>query len=348
MTSRFTDSRSDVSNLLANADALAADGARFEAIELLQHANREVRDAEIERRLVRLRSEAFSDLDGPSSPPWPPPVPDALADAPRPPVVDPEGLTLDTLRAGVLGHGYLHVRRLVPEARVDELVETVDRALQAYQAHAGGAAASETTPWFEPLTEKAEGTRRWHSGQAPQSVMLADSPRALYDLIDTIHEVGLGRLLAEHFGERPSLSLYKSVLRRVRPGPAHADWHQDGAFLGEDIRVVNVWLSLSHCGRDAPGLDIIPRRLDHIVETGTDGAHFDWSVGHGKAEEVSGGSIVRPLFEPGDVLLFDQYFLHRTANDPEMTNQRYAIETWFFAPSAYPADRKHVGTGFVV
>jgi hypothetical protein len=36
-------------------------------------------------------------------------------------------------------------------------------------------------------------------------------------------------------------------------------------------------------------------------------------------------------------LLFDDLFLHRTAVDPAMTRDRYAIETWFFAPSAYPA-----------
>ena len=37
-----------------------------------------------------------------------------------------------------------------------------------------------------------------------------------------------------------------------------------------------------------------------------------------------------------DVLLFDDLFLHRTAADPTMPRRRYAIETWFFAPSAYP------------
>jgi hypothetical protein len=46
--------------------------------------------------------------------------------------------------------------------------------------------------------------------------------------------------------------------------------------------------------------------------------------------------IVRPRFEPGDALLFDHLMLHRTASEPSMTKRRYAIETWFFAPSAYP------------
>ena len=46
--------------------------------------------------------------------------------------------------------------------------------------------------------------------------------------------------------------------------------------------------------------------------------------------------MLRPEFAPGDALLFDHLFLHRTAVDPEMTKERHAIETWFFAPSAYP------------
>jgi hypothetical protein len=46
--------------------------------------------------------------------------------------------------------------------------------------------------------------------------------------------------------------------------------------------------------------------------------------------------VNRPIFEQGDALLFDELFLHRTACEPEMTRERYAIETWLFAPSVYP------------
>ena len=45
---------------------------------------------------------------------------------------------------------------------------------------------------------------------------------------------------------------------------------------------------------------------------------------------------MRPIFEPGDVLLFDELFLHATATSPEMDRPRYAVECWFFGPSAYP------------
>jgi hypothetical protein len=48
--------------------------------------------------------------------------------------------------------------------------------------------------------------------------------------------------------------------------------------------------------------------------------------------------IKRPIFKPGDVMLFDELFLHSTAADPGMTQTRYAIETWFFGPSAFPSE----------
>ena len=64
--------------------------------------------------------------------------------------------------------------------------------------------------------------------------------------------------------------------------------------MGGDIRSLNVWLALSHCGDDAPGLDVVARRLDAVVPTGTDGAWLDWTVGPGMVERVAPGAVVRP------------------------------------------------------
>jgi hypothetical protein len=107
--------------------------------------------------------------------------------------------------------------------------------------------------------------------------------------------------------------------------------------MGTNIRTVNLWLALTHCGDDAPGLDILPRRLEYIVETGTTGAIFDWAASPDKVEEAGDGvKVCRPIFEPGDALLFDHLFMHRTAADLEMTRNRHGVEMWFFAPSLYP------------
>jgi hypothetical protein len=230
-------------------------------------------------------------------------------------------------------------RGLVPRDRVDALVAGIDRALAACDESLAGAPEPETAPWFVPFTPKrgeyrVGGRRNWV--RASGGVWTADSPRMLYELLELIDDTGVGELIAEHLGERPALSANKCTLRRV-PITTNTDWHQDGAFLGEQVRTIDLWLALSPCGRDAPGLDIVPRRIDHVVETGTEGAYFDWSVSPTVVAEVAGDTeVIRPEFEPGDALLFDHLLLHRTAAGPEMTRERYAIETWFFAPSAYP------------
>jgi hypothetical protein len=86
-------------------------------------------------------------------------------------------------------------------------------------------------------------------------------------------------------------------------------------------------------------MDIVPKRLDRVVPTGTEGATFDWSVSPQVVDEVAGETgILRPIFEPGDVLLFDDLFLHSTAADLSMKKSRLAIESWFFGASASPAE----------
>jgi hypothetical protein len=88
---------------------------------------------------------------------------------------------------------------------------------------------------------------------------------------------------------------------------------------------------------DSPGLEIVPRRFDGLLPTGTEGAMFDWSVSPAVVDDAADGAgVLRPDFSAGDALLFDHLFLHRTAAGPGMTRERYAMENWFFAPSAYP------------
>src|SRR4030081_1212417 len=109
----------------------------------------------------------------------------------------------------------------------------------------------------------------------------------------------------------------KGTLRRITREGTSGGWHQDGAFMGVDIRSLNVWLALSHCGDDAPGLDVVARRLTGLVPVG-DGAVADWAASPDAAEGVAAGALVRPIFDPGDALIFDHLNLHRTAIDPGM------------------------------
>jgi hypothetical protein len=245
------------------------------------------------------------------------------------------------LRAALLRDGCLLVRGLLAREEAVSLAHEIERAFEARQVRASGEPARwayqeayyeqfQPEPPFE-LTEE----RGWIADAG--GIWAADSPKLTFDVLAAFERAGLRELFSAYLGEHPALSINKCTLRRVTPDAGTA-WHQDGAFLGP-VRALNIWLSLSHCGDDAPGLDIVPRRLDHIVPTGTEGAIFGWSVSPQVAEEVAeDAGVLRPIFEPGDALLFDELFLHRTAAEPEMPNSRYAVESWFFGPSAFPGE----------
>ncbi len=341
LVARSGDEQASTDDWLAAVDDLVAAGRAIEAVERLSARVQAVPDATLEERLVLLRHEAFLQLPpSPAREPWPPSVEDVFAGVDGIPEVPISQLTAETLAAGIFRHGALLVRGLVDADRAAELVAGIDEAFAAC-----GTAMEEgrdrNGPYFapfEPIAPYNVGAARswiWQAG----GLWAVDSPRMLATLVEVMEESGVGQVLTGFLGERPALSVKKCTLRRV-PVETGTDWHQDGAFLGDEIRTVNVWLTLTHCGDDAPGLDLVPTRIDQILETGTNGAIFDWSVGAGTIEQVvDPGRVVRPIFEAGDALLFDQRFLHRTAVDAAMTRSRYAIESWFFAPSHYPHDQ---------
>jgi hypothetical protein len=336
--------RGNGATALAERGAAAIDDrpveAIFEEIEEVQRANRLQRDRELDRRLVRLRHRAGVKLlaeAGPrpehptaASDRLPDPVPGSL------PEVSPAELTPELLRAGMLRDGCLLVRGVVGRDEALSLAEDIDRAFEERtNLQSGGSVGDPYYEEFEPEAGFSLAEREWVRDGG--GVLAADCPKVMFDLIDLFDRAGLREVVTGYLGERTAMSMNKSTLRRARPDDGGA-WHQDGAFMG-DVRALNIWLSLSHCGDDAPGLDVVPRRLDHIVPTGTEGAIFNWSVAPPRAQEAAGETgTVRPIFEPGDVLLFDELCLHSTALDPAMTRTRYAVESWFFGPSAFPAD----------
>jgi hypothetical protein len=327
-----------VEDLMANADRLASDGHGLEAIRLLTDANRVRPEPLVEERLVTLRHETFPSL--PRRPAETLPVDVVGEDAPAPlTATDPGDLTVATLRRGLAQHGCVLVRGLISAERAEGLARGIDRALGAFDScQADGSVAA--SPWFVPFAPQTTGPlaqRRLGWVRASGGLWAADSPRMLFELTELIDETGIGALVEGFLGERPALSANKCTLRRV-PVDTNTNWHQDGAFLGRHVRTLNLWLALSSCGTDAPGLEVVPQRFDEVLPTGTEGALFNWSVSPDVVARAAGGAdtVLRPEFSPGDALLFDHLFLHRTGVTPGMTRERWAIESWFFAPSTYP------------
>ena len=263
------------------------------------------------------------------------------------PEIQAAELTAEVARGAILDRGCLLVRGLVPEEQVKRVAELIERALDARETQFRGNRAEpgyfehfEADPQW-PLDERSyvEG----HGG-----FWTADSPFATAEVCHLFGDLGLTDLARDYLREEPLLSVQKSTLRKVDPRSevikhimgqgAGGGWHQDGKFLG-DVKALNVWISLSRCGDVAPGMDLVPRRLEEFVPTGTEGAPAAWAVSPHVAEEAAGDrGIVRPIFNPGDVLLFDEMFLHSTATEEDMPDPRLAVETWFFGSSAYPQE----------
>ena len=311
---------------------------RIEAeIAELTARNRERRDSELERRILKLRHldgvgllQAANGGGVPAAAAAAPPVrASGLAE------LDPAALTPELVRGAILGHGCALVRGLVSREEAERLADGIDRVFDARDEH--GVDGHDPDGYYEAFEpEPPYGIMERSFVADAGDAFAGDSPKLMFDTLEAFERARLRELVTGYLGERPALSVNKCVLRRVRPDSGSA-WHQDGAFLG-DVRALNIWLSLSRCGDEAPGLDIVPRRIDEIVETGTEGAFFNWSVSPAVAARAAGeAGVVRPIFEPGDALLFDDRFLHATATDPSMTKTRYAVESWFFAPSAFPA-----------
>ena len=327
---------------LRRAERNVAGGRIAEAVATLEREELRARDLEIERSLRRLRHEVGVDMDrSPSVALWPPVYGERFADNAGIIDISRADLTVDTLRAGVFGRGAVIVRGFFDEDATSILRGATESAFDARVRFDAGDTSADTRAWYDPFEPVAgddfgEIPRQWI--EEGGGVLAADSPRSLAIMYEQYRAAGVFELVDDYFGDEGALSVLKTTLRIVLPSTwADAGWHQDGAFLGENIRSLNLWLALSRCGRDAASLDIVPRRLDHIVTPGAAGAAFDWSASNDDVAQLCpDGLWVRPEFAPGDVVFFDHMNMHRTGVDPSMTKSRYAIESWFFERGSYP------------
>ena len=144
------------------------------------------------------------------------------------------------------------------------------------------------------------------------------------------------------------IDLDQAWLRRQyapdRAPPLHAPhgWHQDGA-LGHDfaagtedgglLPLVTCWIPLDACGRDAPGLELVARRLLRLF---TPLELTPESVLESREVDLARTSRT-PSMEPGDALLFASDVLHRTHATRSMSKDRTSVELRVFPAASKPA-----------
>lgn len=322
------------------AEELFTQGQVKQAISLLMTLNKSCPNNETEQRIIEMRHEGFFQLDYQNPlEHWPPYVEKQLCEIGKIPEIESEDLNADLIRDGIIGHGALILRNFCKQPFIEQMKHNIDNAIDAYDTEHAGKPLERLSPWYKPIKVSPKAAdnkiaRKWV--RAASGIFGADSPRSMFDLLDQLENTKILTAIETYFGERPALSIKKTTLRRV-PCDSKAGWHQDGAFLGENIRTVNLWIALTDCGTTAPSMDMVPIRLDKIVAIGTGKADFSWSIDNDMANQVAGDTPPQRLhFSAGDAILFDEMNLHRTGVSPGMTNERYAIEAWFFAPSCYP------------
>lgn len=303
--------------------------------------------ADAEAAALQARYVAWRELNPQGRADWPPQAEDVFGESVAIPDLPAADLNDATLTAALRTKGGVVVRGLITDSKAAELRGYVDKALgllndqrsgKPIDSDEGGQAA-----WRrelrDPDTDQLLGVR-WRADNAlfPGESSVGDSPHIAEKLVKMYRDVGLTQMIGSYLGEQPAVSLEKWTLRCVPP-PTNTSWHQDGAFLGGETRTVNVWIALTDCGVDASGLDIVPMKFDDIVETGTGGAFFRWDVGKDVVAGILGEQeVFTPVFKAGDAFIFDQFVLHRTGVKEGLTKDRYALETWFFAPSHFPQD----------
>ncbi len=305
-------------------------------IERLTERERADASLETERQLISLRNQAGlrrlrAAVDGAT---FPDPIGVELPSDDLP-EFSPEDLSPQLVRAAFMRDGCLLVRGLVPRDRAIAFAQQIDRAFEERELHDSGQAHDAGFyDEFKPHAHIGEDLGRpWIKEGG--GVLGVDSPLVNFEMNEMLDAVRLPDLVTGYLGEPAVTTAHKTTLRKAEPS-VPGGWHQDGRFMGP-VRSLNLWLALSRCGDVAPGLDIVPRRFDDFVTTQTDEALLDYMISQRMAEQAAGETpIMRPIFQPGDALLFDDMFLHKTGSDPAMPEPRFALENWFFGASGFP------------
>ncbi|MFK7977921.1 MAG: phytanoyl-CoA dioxygenase family protein [Halioglobus sp.] len=264
------------------------------------------------------------------------------------PEIEVTELTVPVLQAAIQQTGYLIVRGFFEDAQASMMRDCIDHAFASRADALGEAPGAADSPWYYNSPQFSGGghvaySQRQNSAAPKRSgaTRVIDSPRSTLKLLDLYASRGMADLVKGYFDEEAVIAARKWVFRLIEPIPAEREsigggWHQDGQFMGEGVSALNLWVALSECGQGtaAPGIALLPKRIEEILEYGTRGARMDWVVGSELVEELAADApIVCPHFDPGDALFFDHYSLHRSGHGAHQSERRYALESWFYSRS---------------
>lgn len=239
------------------------------------------------------------------------------------------------LRLALESHSCILVKGLATPAQAAEMLDVARKTYDGYEqfdARIAAGGSPESSVYYrvpEPASDAAVNDRRYHRRFG--GITVSDAPLAAFSLCEFYTQHPVLSAIAACLGVRPLLSAIKTVVRKGEPtSTVRHVFHQDGLFLHH--RAINIWLALTPAGIDAPGLEILPHRVG-FEAVGEPGSVLPYEVLCERAYKTYGeDAFWRPCFQPGDAMIFDERCLHRTHATQMMRRDRFALESWFFAP----------------
>jgi len=116
---------------------------------------------------------------------------------------------------------------------------------------------------------------------------------------------------------------------------SHVPWHQDGFALPADLHLLNCWMAISQnaVGQDSPGLELLVDRPETIMPLETKPVSSNYAFLEPDRDQFEEwerkSSVLRPVLQPGDAIVFDKFILHRTYTAPTMDQRRISAELRF-------------------
>jgi hypothetical protein len=149
-------------------------------------------------------------------------------------------------------------------------------------------------------------------------------------IVDELLHPAFVAIASVYLGKDPEIADQVHV-RSITPvrTDTYLPFHQDQTILRR--RLLNVWIPLSACGRDAPGLELVLDSWRELFPVSPPpGAKFAVELARIDEQALAGGfeerARWRPSFEAGDAMLFAGATAHRTHATPDMTHDRMSVE----------------------
>lgn len=227
----------------------------------------------------------------------------------------------------------LVIRRFVPPRMIGGILQRVRQvfALRQQEYEAGRMPAKH----FEHGTVAYVGLRDLDSPEAPP-----------YQILSLIAASPLLALFEQYVGTPMYCNVGESAARRVVPyhSGMYLPFHQDGFFNHQERwKMINCWVPLVACGRDAPGLDLLPLAFSELLPVTSEERDQQAPYAFTESEAFCmrhREALWHPHCEPGDLVLMNPYAIHRTYGQPFMKHTRYSLELRFTGGDDIPDEVK--------